>query len=66
MKVKEATDTESILVVDGGDFIGTEAYTLRSGGPLSHIDLGVFGRLGVDGSLAVGAAAIVLIGTDAL
>src|SRR5699024_2275621 len=56
LKMEEAMDEESTLVVDGGDFVGTAAYTLRPRGPLSWLDPGVFGTLGVGGGFAVGAA----------
>lgn len=46
---------DSILVADGGDFVGTAAYTLRPRGPLSWLDPGVFGTLGVGGGFAMGA-----------
>ena len=49
---------DSVLVVDGGDFVATAAYILRPRRPLSWLDPGVFGTLGVGGGFAVGAAAI--------
>ncbi len=48
-------DDRTILVADGGDFIGTAAYTLRPRGPLSWLDPGVFGTLGVGAGFAMGA-----------
>lgn len=48
---------DAILVVDGGDFVATAAYTLRPRAPLSWLDPGVFGTLGVGGGFALGAAA---------
>lgn len=56
LKMEEAMDENSTLVVDGGDFVGTAAYTLRPRGPLSWLDPGVFGTLGVGGGFTVGAA----------
>lgn len=47
---------DSVLVVDGGDFVATAAYVLRPRRPLSWLDPGVFGTLGVGGGFAVGAA----------
>jgi acetolactate synthase-1/2/3 large subunit len=44
-------------VADGGDFVGTAAYILRPRSPLSWLDPGVFGTLGVGGGFAAGAAA---------
>lgn len=48
-------DDGDILVVDGGDFVATGAYTLRPGQPLSWLDPGVYGTLGVGGGFALGA-----------
>lgn len=46
---------ESIIVADGGDFVGSAAYILRPRGPLSWLDPGPFGTLGVGGGFALGA-----------
>lgn len=46
---------ESVIVVDGGDFVATAAYTLSPRGPLAWLDPGVFGTLGVGGGFALGA-----------
>jgi acetolactate synthase-1/2/3 large subunit len=48
---------DAVLVADGGDFVATAAYILRPRSPLSWLDPGVFGTLGVGGGFAVGAAA---------
>lgn len=48
-------DDNTILVADGGDFVATGAYTLRPRGPLSWLDPGVFGTLGVGAGFALGA-----------
>ncbi len=45
-----------ILVVDGGDFAATAAYTLRPRQPLSWLDPGAYGTLGVGGGFVLGAA----------
>ncbi|CAH3167279.1 unnamed protein product [Porites lobata] len=45
----------SIIVADGGDFVGTAAYILRPRGPLTWLDPGAFGTLGVGGGFALGA-----------
>jgi len=47
---------EAHLVVDGGDFVATGSYIIRPRRPLSWLDPGVFGTLGVGGGFAVGAA----------
>ncbi|XP_026879492.2 2-hydroxyacyl-CoA lyase 2 [Electrophorus electricus] len=46
---------DSIIVTDGGDFVGTAAYIMRPRGPLSWLDPGAFGTLGVGGGFALGA-----------
>lgn len=46
---------ESLLVADGGDFVGTAAYIVRPRRPLSWLDPGAFGTLGVGGGFALGA-----------
>jgi len=45
----------SIIVADGGDFVGTAAYIMRPRGPLRWLDPGAFGTLGVGGGFALGA-----------
>ena len=46
---------DSVLVGDGGDFVATASYVLRPRGPLSWLDPGVFGTLGVGGGFALAA-----------
>ncbi len=46
---------DAVLVADGGDFVGTGAYTLHARSPLSWLDPGAFGTLGVGGGFALGA-----------
>lgn len=48
-------DENTVLVADGGDFVATSAYTLRPRAPLSWLDPGVFGTLGVGAGFALGA-----------
>ena len=48
-------DDNTILIADGGDFVATSAYTLRPRKPLSWLDPGVFGTLGVGAGFALGA-----------
>jgi thiamine pyrophosphate-dependent acetolactate synthase large subunit-like protein len=45
----------SILIGDGGDWVATAAYTVSPRGPLSWLDPGVFGTLGVGAGFAIGA-----------
>jgi acetolactate synthase-like protein len=51
----KALSEDSILVADGGDFVGSAAYILRPCGPLKWLDPGAFGTLGVGGGFALGA-----------
>jgi acetolactate synthase-1/2/3 large subunit len=46
---------DSVLVVDGGDFVATASYILSPRRPLSWLDPGVFGTLGVGGGFGLGA-----------
>ncbi len=55
-KLEEQMDEDSVLVVDGGDFVATASYILRPRKPLCWLDPGVFGTLGVGGGFAVGAS----------
>ncbi|HET8796769.1 MAG TPA: thiamine pyrophosphate-dependent enzyme, partial [Thermoanaerobaculia bacterium] len=41
---------------DGGDFVSTASYIVRPRAPLSWLDPGVFGTLGVGAGFAIGAA----------
>ena len=45
----------TIMIADGGDFVGTASYILRPRGPLKWLDPGPFGTLGVGGGFALGA-----------
>lgn len=56
LSLEEKMADDSVLVVDGGDFVATGAYILRPRRPLSWLDPGVFGTLGVGGGFALGAA----------
>jgi acetolactate synthase-like protein len=44
-----------VLVADGGDFVATASYIVRPRAPLSWLDPGVFGTLGVGAGFALGA-----------
>ncbi len=54
-EIDRALAPESVLVADGGDFVATAAYTVSPRAPLSWLDPGVFGTLGVGGGFALGA-----------
>jgi acetolactate synthase-1/2/3 large subunit len=52
---QEAGD-KAIFVADGGDFVATASYVLHPRGPLTWLDPGAFGTLGVGAGFALGAA----------
>lgn len=45
----------SAIIADGGDFVATAAYILKPRQPLSWLDPGVFGTLGVGAGFALGS-----------
>ena len=53
--IEEVLDDDSVLVVDGGDFVATASYITAPRSPLSWLDPGVFGTLGVGAGFAMGA-----------
>jgi acetolactate synthase-1/2/3 large subunit len=53
--IDAALDDDSVLVGDGGDFVATASYTVRPRGPLSWLDPGVFGTLGMGAGFALAA-----------
>jgi len=59
MKVCQAVESvmseNSLIIADGGDFVGTASYILKPRHPLSWLDPGAFGTLGVGGGFALGA-----------
>ena len=55
-RLEAAMAPDAALVVDGGDFVATASYVVRPRAPLSWLDPGVFGTLGVGGGFAIGAA----------
>jgi acetolactate synthase-1/2/3 large subunit len=46
----------ALMVADGGDFVATASYIVHARAPLSWLDPGVFGTLGVGAGFALGAA----------
>lgn len=54
-EIDRAMAPGSVIVVDGGDFVATAAYTVSPRQPLSWLDPGVFGTLGVGAGFALGA-----------
>jgi acetolactate synthase-1/2/3 large subunit len=58
LRLEQKLADDAVLVVDGGDFVATCSYVLRPRSPLSWLDPGVFGTLGVGGGFATGAALV--------
>lgn len=54
-QAEEVMSDNSIIVADGGDFVGSAAYILRPRAPLCWLDPGPYGTLGVGGGFALGA-----------
>jgi thiamine pyrophosphate-dependent acetolactate synthase large subunit-like protein len=54
--IDRALAPKSIIVADGGDFVSTASYIVRPRAPLSWLDPGPFGTLGVGAGFAIGAA----------
>jgi acetolactate synthase-1/2/3 large subunit len=54
-RLNDFIDDQSIIVADGGDFVGSASYTLKPRAPLSWLDPGVFGTLGVGAGFAIGS-----------
>lgn len=55
-QIDEQLPDESIVVADGGDFVATASYVIRPRRPLSWLDPGPFGTLGVGAGFAIAAA----------
>ncbi|MCG6919744.1 MAG: thiamine pyrophosphate-binding protein [Acidobacteria bacterium] len=55
LAVESALSDDSVVVADGGDFVSTASYILRPRGPLSWLDPGAFGTLGVGAGFALAA-----------
>ena len=53
--IEAALADDSVIVADGGDFVSTASYVLRPRRPLSWLDPGPFGTLGVGAGFALGA-----------
>uniref|UniRef100_A0A0G4FCB8 IlvB-like protein n=1 Tax=Chromera velia CCMP2878 TaxID=1169474 RepID=A0A0G4FCB8_9ALVE len=57
MEVNARLCRNSVIVADGGDFVGTAAYVVKPQRALGWLDPGVFGTLGVGGGFALGVKA---------
>jgi acetolactate synthase-1/2/3 large subunit len=53
--IEKNIPSNSIIVADGGDFVATASYVVSPPGPLTWLDPGVFGTLGVGAGFALGA-----------
>lgn len=56
--MESAMSDDSVIVADGGDFVGTAAYIVRPRSALRWLDPGVFGTLGVGAGFALAAALV--------
>ena len=54
-ELASATAPETIFVADGGDFVATASYIVNPPGPLTWLDPGPFGTLGVGAGFALAA-----------
>jgi acetolactate synthase-1/2/3 large subunit len=54
-EIESAILSNSVIVADGGDFVATASYIVSPPGPLTWLDPGVFGTLGVGAGFALGA-----------
>ena len=54
--IEKVAGENAIFIADGGDFVGTASYILHPRGPLTWLDPGAFGTLGVGAGFALGAA----------
>jgi len=54
--IDRAASERAVMVADGGDFVATASYIAHPRGPLSWLDPGAFGTLGVGAGFALGAA----------
>ena len=54
-ELEQRLGDNTILVADGGDFVATSSYILSPRQPLSWLDPGAFGTLGVGAGFALGA-----------
>lgn len=54
--LEQQAGDNAVFVADGGDFVATAAYVLHPRTPLSWLDPGAFGTLGVGTGFALGAA----------
>ncbi len=58
LRLEAAMSDDAVIVVDGGDFVATASYVISPRGPLSWLDPGPFGTLGVGAGFALAAALV--------
>jgi acetolactate synthase-1/2/3 large subunit len=56
--LEKAASDDAVFVADGGDFVATASYILHPRSPLSWLDPGAFGTLGVGAGFALGATLV--------
>ena len=54
-EINEAINDDSVVIGDGGDFIATASYIIKPRSPLSWMDPGPYGTLGVGAGFAIAA-----------
>ncbi len=54
-QLEAALPDNALIVADGGDFVGSASYIVGPRGPLTWLDPGAFGTLGVGAGFALGA-----------
>lgn len=54
-QIEAALPDNALLIADGGDFVATASYIVSPRAPLTWLDPGVFGTLGVGAGFALGA-----------
>jgi acetolactate synthase-1/2/3 large subunit len=54
-EIEKNISSNSVIVADGGDFVATASYIVSPPAPLTWLDPGVFGTLGVGAGFALGA-----------
>lgn len=54
-QIESQLPANALLVADGGDFVATASYIVSPRAPLTWLDPGVFGTLGVGAGFALGA-----------
>ena len=56
--IEREAGENALFVADGGDFVATASYVLHPRGPLTWLDPGAFGTLGVGAGFAIGASTV--------